>query len=51
MHPLRCLGKAEDNACVYLASDESRFITGTTLIVDGGRTAYGHYYDKDPITT
>ncbi len=35
------LGTVEDvvNAVVFLLSDESRFITGTTLMVDGGRTA------------
>jgi NAD(P)-dependent dehydrogenase (short-subunit alcohol dehydrogenase family) len=39
-HPLG-LGKPEDiaNACVYLLSDASRWVTGTTLIVDGGYTA------------
>jgi NAD(P)-dependent dehydrogenase (short-subunit alcohol dehydrogenase family) len=25
-------------ACVYLASDAARFVTGTVLIVDGGYT-------------
>ena len=25
------------NACLYLASDEAEFITGTSLEVDGGR--------------
>ncbi len=25
------------NMCLYLASDEAKFITGTDLVVDGGR--------------
>lgn len=29
------------NAALYLASDESRFLTGTTITVDGGLTAVG----------
>jgi NAD(P)-dependent dehydrogenase (short-subunit alcohol dehydrogenase family) len=35
------LGKPEDiaNACVFLLSDDSRWITGTKLIVDGGYSA------------
>lgn len=39
-HPLG-LGRAEDvaNSCVFLLSDAARWITGTTLFVDGGYTA------------
>ncbi|HLO60112.1 MAG TPA: SDR family oxidoreductase [Bacteroidales bacterium] len=40
LHPLD-LGKPDDiaNACVFLLSDASKWITGTNLIVDGGYTA------------
>jgi NAD(P)-dependent dehydrogenase (short-subunit alcohol dehydrogenase family) len=40
LHPIG-LGKPEDvaNACIYLLSDASRWVTGTNLIVDGGYTA------------
>ena len=36
-------GYAEDiaNGVLYLASDESRFVTGTTLTIDGGLLAWG----------
>jgi NAD(P)-dependent dehydrogenase (short-subunit alcohol dehydrogenase family) len=39
--PLGRIGTAEDiaNACVYLASDESSFVTGEALVVDGGGVA------------
>jgi 3(or 17)beta-hydroxysteroid dehydrogenase len=40
-HPLGRLGTAEDIAAgiVYLASEESSFITGAELVIDGGYTA------------
>lgn len=39
--PLPIIGMPEDIAycAVYLASDESRFVTGTNITVDGGATA------------
>lgn len=39
--PLQRLGRPEDiaQAALYLASDESSFVTGTTLLVDGGGRA------------
>ncbi len=38
--PMGRLGETSEIAdlCVYLASDESRFITGTEMIIDGGMT-------------
>ena len=41
-YPIGRFGKPEDvaNACLYLASDESSFVTGTILPVDGGFTAH-----------
>ena len=40
-HPLRRLGQPEEIAygALYLASDESLFVTGITLPIDGGYTA------------
>lgn len=39
--PLKRLGTADDMAAalVYLAADESRLVTGTAMVVDGGRGA------------
>jgi NAD(P)-dependent dehydrogenase (short-subunit alcohol dehydrogenase family) len=39
--PLRRIGKPEDiaQAVLYLASEASSFVTGTTLVVDGGGLA------------
>ena len=39
--PLGRLGKPVDiaRACVFLASDDAEWITGTSLVVDGGWTA------------
>lgn len=41
MQCLGGIGKPEDVAriAVFLASDDARFVTGTTIMVDGGFTA------------
>jgi NAD(P)-dependent dehydrogenase (short-subunit alcohol dehydrogenase family) len=41
LHPLGHLGEPDDIAwgAVYLAADESRFVTGSELVIDGGYTA------------
>jgi NAD(P)-dependent dehydrogenase (short-subunit alcohol dehydrogenase family) len=41
LHPLGHMGEADDIAwgVVYLASDESKFTTGSQLVIDGGYTA------------
>ena len=38
LNALPYFGEPEDiaNACLFLSSDESRYITGTTLTVNGG---------------
>lgn len=42
MVPMKRIGKPEEVAAVaaWLASDESSYITGITLFVDGGMTLY-----------
>jgi NAD(P)-dependent dehydrogenase (short-subunit alcohol dehydrogenase family) len=39
--PLGRIGRPEEIAygVLYLASDESSFVTGSELVIDGGRTA------------
>jgi NAD(P)-dependent dehydrogenase (short-subunit alcohol dehydrogenase family) len=41
LHPVGRIGEAEDVAygILYLASDESKFVTGSELVIDGGYTA------------
>lgn len=41
LHPLGHMGEPDDIAwgAVYLASDESKFVTGASLVIDGGYTA------------
>ena len=41
LHPIGRLGVPEDiaNGVLYLASDESSFVTGSELVIDGGYTA------------
>lgn len=42
LHPVGHMGEPDDIAwgCVYLASDEAKFVTGATLVIDGGYTAH-----------
>ena len=44
-HPIGRVGKPEDiaNGVVFLASEESSFVTGTELVIDGGYLAVGGY--------
>jgi len=41
LHPIGRVGTAEEvaDAILYLASSQSSFVTGTTLVIDGGLTA------------
>ena len=41
LHPIGHVGEPEDigYGAVYLASDESKFVTGSELVIDGGYTA------------
>ena len=41
LHPIGHVGEPDDIAygVIYLASDESKFVTGTELVIDGGYTA------------
>jgi NAD(P)-dependent dehydrogenase (short-subunit alcohol dehydrogenase family) len=40
-YPIGRMGRQEDvaNGVLFLASDESAFVTGTELVIDGGRSA------------
>jgi glucose 1-dehydrogenase len=46
--PYGRIGEAEDigKAAVWLASDESDYITGTTMFIDGGMTLYPGFADN-----
>lgn len=51
VNPIARSGQPEDiaNAVVFLASDESSFVTGTALTIDGGLTiGPRHSWDMDP---
>lgn len=41
LHPVKRIGTVEEvgDLCVYLASPLARFISGTTIVMDGGRSA------------
>jgi NAD(P)-dependent dehydrogenase (short-subunit alcohol dehydrogenase family) len=45
--PIGRMGEPEDiaSAAVYLASDEAGFVTGTTLLIDGGALSTFKYFD------
>jgi glucose 1-dehydrogenase len=46
--PYGRIGEPEDvaKAAVWLASDESDYITGTSLLIDGGMTLYPGFEDN-----
>lgn len=41
LHPVKCIGKADEVGalCVFLASSKASFISGSTVLMDGGRSA------------
>ncbi|HBC0167502.1 TPA: SDR family oxidoreductase, partial [Salmonella enterica subsp. indica] len=40
-HPVGRIGRPEEvgELCLFLASDKAGFIAGTTILIDGGRSA------------
>lgn len=46
--PMRRLGTGEEiaKAVRFVASDDARFMTGETLVIDGGWSAFGYYQAK-----
>ena len=44
LHPVKRIGRPEEIAwaAVFLASDESRFLTAETIVIDGGRSTLFH---------
>jgi len=48
-YPLGRLGRPEDVAsmALYLAGDESSFVTGATMVIDGGLTAGSRLFGRD----
>jgi NAD(P)-dependent dehydrogenase (short-subunit alcohol dehydrogenase family) len=42
LHPIGHMGEPDDVAygILYLGSDESKFVTGSELVIDGGYTAH-----------